>query len=276
MTRKNDLVINFAGKIAEDTETQLKYLKEAALLKNADACFTLGQVFAKAKPEESYTFMKEAADLHNPNAMALLGSLLSMPTTEGTLQKKLGVDQDKEKSKELIELASMLDSPLANLIMGENYFYGKNGYTKDMQRAYKHYAKAAALGDPKSTLALAYMTIEGLGNDQPQVLGLRYCLQLIEAKIPHAVILMAYAHYKGYGVEADAKKAAEILQEAATFNLPIAYVYLAYITAKGGKGLEPNVSKAETYLNMAKLDLKDKAQQLYDMMIKEGDWTMTP
>ena len=74
---------------------------------------------------------------------------------------------------------------------------------------------------------------------------------------------------------ADTKAALKLLQEAAAIGQKRAYVYMAYLTAKGGSNSPADPKQAERYVRMAALDLKDEAQELYDKLMAEG-WNPEP
>ncbi|MBR2313984.1 MAG: hypothetical protein IKA55_03910 [Akkermansia sp.] len=71
------------------------------------------------------------------------------------------------------------------------------------------------------------------------------------------------------------KAACKLLQEAAALGQKRAYVYLAYLTAKGGPNQSPDPKLAERYVRMASLDMKDEAKKLYDKLMTEG-WNPEP
>ena len=90
------------------------------------------------------------------------------------------------------------------------------------------------------------------------------------------VVLLAYAQYKGLGMPADADKALTTLQEAAAMGYPEAYIYMAYITAKGAPNVPANAERADKYVRMAALDMGEKARTLYDELSKDGEWEPHP
>ncbi|MBR4311482.1 MAG: hypothetical protein IKT79_10660, partial [Akkermansia sp.] len=67
----------------------------------------------------------------------------------------------------------------------------------------------------------------------------------------------------------------KLLQEAAAMGQKRAYVYMAYITAKGGSNMTADPRMAERYVRMAALDLKEEAKTLYDKLMAEG-WNPEP
>ena len=87
---------------------------------------------------------------------------------------------------------------------------------------------------------------------------------------------LAYAYYKGIGVKADARRAADYLSEAAATGIPGAYVYLAYITARGGEGLHADKEQAQRYVRLAAMDMGEQAQKLYERLMESGEWIPQP
>ena len=80
---------------------------------------------------------------------------------------------------------------------------------------------------------------------------------------------------EGLGVPADTNAALKLLQEAAALGQKRAYVYMAYLTARGGNNVTADPKQAERYVRMAALDLKDEARALYDKLMAEG-WNPEP
>ena len=119
-------------------------------------------------------------------------------------------------------------------------------------------------------------TLAALALNGQDLLALALYLNVAaNAGVPHAVIMLAYAQHEGLGMPADTKAACKLLQEAAALGQKRAYVYLAYLTAKGGNKQTADPALAERYVRMAALDLKDEARKLYDKLMTEG-WNPEP
>lgn len=270
--RKNDLVILYASSLMTSVEEQLNYLRQAAELKNKDAIYALAQITAKSKPEDSYVLMQEAVRLHHANSIAIIGTLMSQKAEKGSLADIVGLKYNPVEGLAMIKIAAMLNSSLANLQLGEMYHTGSKDIKIDNERAFEHFRKAAYLNNPTASLTFAWMLMEGIGCKADPELGVEVCKRMMNSNLPQARMLLAYAYFKGLGVEEDGLMAADLLQEAAAQKLPQAYIFLAYITQKGCKGLTANKSRAESYVRMAALDMKDNAQKFYDKMLEDGDW----
>ena len=88
--------------------------------------------------------------------------------------------------------------------------------------------------------------------------------------------MMAYAHYKGIGTTRDLQKAIDVLQESAAAGFTHAYLYIAFLTAKGLHGEPADVRGAERYVNIAGLNLGNQAKVIFNELMKEDDWVLAP
>ena len=157
---------------------------------------------------------------------------------------------------------------------GNHSQMGSYGFQKDDNRAYRSFEMGAKGGDPICATAQAIMLLKGMGVQKDEKAALPLILEAANRGVPGgagAIILMAYVQYKGLGgIPADAYRAKQTLQDAVANNIPEALVYLAYITAKGGTNLTADEKESAMYLRMAKQDMKDEAQKLYDDLMKNG------
>ncbi len=274
--RGNHYVTYFVSRLAIEAPTQLEWLKKAAEQGNSDAFHDLAVVSFKNKPKEGYELLKAAASLHNREALYLLGTSLLPSSANDPLVKALGLRPDTGAAQRLLKTAAAMSSPRAVYMLGRSYYEGLHGLPQDKALAYRHFSRALALRSPDSGAAMGLMLLRGEGVEKDEKRGLRMITLSANSGYPYAICLMAYAHYNGYGTEADAAKAAEFLQEAAAFGMPEAYVYLAFITSKGGAGKEPNPRLAESYMRMASVDLGEKAKSLYAELEAKGCWEPIP
>ncbi len=274
--RGNHHVVYYLSRFAPDSPTQLEWLRNAAKLGNGDAFYELAVVCFSTRPKESYELLKAAASLHNREALYLLGTSLLNDSAGNAMLKSLGLHADERTALRLIKTAAAMRSPRAVYFMGRAYYEGTHGMPEDKQLAYRHFSQALALRSPDLGAALGLMLLRGEGVEQDIKRGQALIAAAANGRYPYAVCLMAYAFYNGLGTTPDAGKAAELLQEAAALGHSPAYVYLAFITAKGGAGAEPNPRLAESYLRMASVDMKEKAQKLYDELEKAGKWEPKP
>ncbi len=274
--RGNHHVTYFMSRLAPDSVTQLEWLRKAAEQGNPDAFHDLAVVNFKTHPKESYDLLKIASGMHNREALYLLGSLLLDTPGNESLLRTLGLQPDERMALRLIKTSAAMRAPRAVYFMGRCYYEGRHGMPQDKALAYRHFSQALALRAPDSGAAMGLMLLRGEGVEQDVKRGLRMITLAANSGYAYAITLMAYAHYNGLGTEANAARASEFLQEAAALGMPEAYVYLAFITAKGGAGREPNPRMAESYMRMATLDLKQRARELYDKLEAEGKWEPLP
>lgn len=277
--RGNHHVLLLLSKQAPDTQTQLEWLQKAAAAGNPEALFYLSSVLSTSDPKQSFRLLAEAIAKHHAQAMFVLGDLLLEGDPNGPAMKLNGLKHDDVNGRKLIKLAALSGSPAADYWLGRACFDGTFGMPQSYDRAYKHFEHGARTANPACCMAQGIMLLRGLGTAKDERRGLYYLNNAANAGRADAVCLLAYAVYNGIQVEADAAKAAQMLQEAASMDFPDAYIYLAYITAKGGKGLPADEKQAEKYLRMAELDVTDEGKaamrELYARLLKDG-WVPLP
>ncbi len=273
--RGNHHVIYFMSRLAPDSVSQLKWLKDAAAKGNPEAYFDLARVSMNTQPKESYELLRAAARRHHPDGLYLLGTSLLEESADSPMVQAVGLKPDERLAIRFIKTAAAMRSARATYFMGRCYYEGRCGMPQDKVLAYRHFSKALSLHSPELGAALGLMLLRGEGVEKDVDRGFSLIAAAANAGYPYGICLLAYAHYNGLGTKADAAKAAEILQEAALGHSP-AYVYLAYITAKGGAGMESDPRMAESYMRMASVDMKGKAQELYDELEAAGAWEPEP
>lgn len=274
--RGNHHVLYYLAMLNPTTREQIAAMQEAAVKGSADALYALSAVCSKAKPKQSYELLQQAIKRHNAEAMWTLGGALCELNSSNPLLKEAGIVPDDKTGRHLIRLAAMLHSPTANFWLGNAYFMGDYGIGQDLERAYRHFAQGASRGHAPCGAAQGYMLLKGIGTVADTKRGILLIRGAANAGYPYAVVLFAYAHFKGLGVPADADKAVTLLQEAAAMGYPEAYIYMAYITAKGGANLPANAERADKYIRMAALDLREKAREMYEDIQKDGEWEPHP
>lgn len=273
--RGNDHVVYFLSTLAPTSSDKHEWLLKAAKLANPEALYTLSAMASQKNPKASFELLKEAIKVHSAEAMYTLGVALTDADPDSPLMKAAGIGHDDKTGRHLVKLAGMLGSPSAPFWLGHVYHDGVFGVTKDDATAYRWFEQGAKSGSVLCGTAQGIMLLRGIGTAKDEKKGLGYLNMAANAGNPDAVMALAYAVYAGIGTPANARKAAEMLEEAAAMGNPAAYICLAYITAKGGVDLPADPKRAERYVRLAKLDLKDEAQQLYDKLLAEG-WTPEP
>lgn len=274
--RGNHHVIYYLAMMAPTAREQMEWMQKAAMQGNADAIYALSAFCSQSKPKQSYELLQQAIKRHNAEAMFTLGLALTDINSQNPLLKEAGISPDDKTGRHLLRLASMLGSVTANFSLGTAYYEGKIGIQPDMERAYKHFEQGARNGHAPCGAAQGLLLLLGKGTQQDTKRGILLIRGAANAGYPYAVVLLAYAHYKGLGVPADAEKAMTLLQEAAAMGFPQAYVYMAYIAAHGGNNVTADTALADKYVRMAALDIKDAARKLYDELCAAPDWVPHP
>ena len=275
MERGNDHVVYFLSTLAPTAAEKTEWLMKAAKLGNPEALYTLSAMASQKDPKASFTLLKEAIQFHSAEAMFALGVALTDADPDSPLMKTAGISHDDVNGRHLVKLAGMLGSAGAQYWLGHVYHDGVFGVAQDDTVSFRWFERGARSGNVRCATATGVMHLLGLGTEKDVKKGLAVLNMAANAGDPDAVMALAYAVYTGQGIPADARKAAEMLEEAAAMGNPAAYICLAYITAKGGKDLPADPKRAERYVRLAKLDLKDEAQQLFDRLMAEG-WAPKP
>lgn len=273
--RGNDHVVYFLSTLAPTAAEKAEWLMKAAKLGNPEALYTLSAMASQKDPKSSFELLKEAIKCHSAEGMFALGVALTDADPDSALMKSAGIGHDDVNGRHLVKLAGMLGSSSAQYWLGHVYHDGVFGVAQDDAVSFRWFERGARSGNVRCATATGVMHLLGLGTEKDAKKGLAVLNMAANAGDPDAVMALSYALYTGQGVPADARKAAEMLEEAAAMGNPAAYICLAYITAKGGKDLPADPKRAERYVRLAKLDMKDEAQQLFDKLMAEG-WTPKP
>jgi len=273
--RGNHHITYYMSAMAPDSQTQFAMLKEAASKGNSEALFTLSSLIHETDTPRSFELLQESAKLHNNRAIFVLGSFLLEPNLGKV--KDLNLTQDIKNGMHLVKLSSMLGNVQADLALGNAYYNGLYNTPKDMKASYLHFKRASELhGNIAASASTGFMLLQGLGVEQDTQKGMELLRQASRAGYAYASVLLAYAAYEGLGCEQDANKAIEYLQDAAGLRLSVAYVFMAYIYAKGGKNLPASDKDAQSYLDMAALDMGEQAQKAFDELMKAPKWQPHP
>lgn len=275
LERKNDHVAYFIAQLAPTAADKVDWYRKAAELGNAEALYALSVMVSERDPKAGFELLKEAIKHHSAEAMLDLATALTEGDPNALVMKQAGISHDDVTGRHLAKLAGMLGSAKACFWLGHVYHDGVYGLKKDDAAAYRWFEKGALAGSLACGTSQGIMLLTGLGTEQQVKQGLAHLNAAANAGSPHAVVGLAYALYNGLGTDKNARKAAEILQEAAAMGNPEAYIYMAYITAKGGADLPADAKRAERYVRLASLDMKDEAKQMYEKLLAEG-WTLEP
>lgn len=274
--RGNHYVIYRLATLAPDGASRFEWLKKAAEKDSGDAYFALSSLTSANHPQESYALLKNAVRLHHPEALFVLASTLISETTSNPFVQEAGIQPDPKEGRQLLKTAAMLGNIQASLTLANAYYDGSAGLPQNYEKSFFHFSNPQIASSAASAASRGIMMLRGLGTKQDTAKGLDLIKRASNAGYSHATMLLAYAYYKGLGVKASGSEAAALLSEAAATGSPEAYVYLAFITAKGGPGITADVAQAKHYVRLAAMDIGDQAQQLFDSLTVKGEWDPHP
>lgn len=168
----------------------------------------------------------------------------NLSTTQAITEGQMAVvggeltEKPKESAKELADI-------------GENYYFGTDGYTKDYAKAVEYSRKAAELGSAKGQFRLGYCYDEGRGVNQDYSQAVYWYRKAAEQGYTVAQCNLGNMYALGEGVTKDYaqavywwRKAAENESNAAQSNLGLGYYYGRY-------GLPIDKIKAKEYFQKA-------------------------
>lgn len=274
--RGNHHVIFELSKLATDSATQVEWIKRAAEKGSGAAYFALSSLTSANNPKNSYVFLNEAVRLHFPDSLFVLASALVEENNANPFVREAGIQPDRARGIHLLKIGATLGSVQAGMALANAYYDGALGLPKDPAKAFFHFSNPQISATAMCSTARALLMLRGIGTPQDTAQGLEILQRAVQIGYPPALINLAYANFKGLGVKEDAHAAANLLKDAAAVGSPVAYVYLAYITAKGGAGLPADLPQAKRFIRLAEMDMGDRAQQLYDALMQQGDWDPHP
>lgn len=273
--RGNHQIIYYLSQFAPDSKTQMEWLQKAATQKNGAAMYALSSVTSRQDPPLSLKQLKTAVTLHDPSAMYVYGSFLV--AEPGEYHKQTGLQQNVPLGVSMLQLSCMLGNSQSRRTLARAYYRGELGMPKDRSKTYAHLKWLnSAQKDHISLAAQGFMLLIGDGAKQDIETGKRYITLAANDGYSYALAMMAYAHYKGIGTDRDLQKAIDVLQEAAAAGFPHAYLYIAFLTAKGLHGEPADARGAERYVNIAGLNLGNQAKEIFNKLMKEEDWVLPP
>ena len=273
--RGNHFVIYRLANLTADPVKRNELLMSAGRAGSAEAYFALSALISASKPKESLVLLNEAVRLYNPDALFTLGSVLMSDETSTPFSKEAGITKDPKRGLHLLKLGAALGSFQAILVLGRSYYDGTDAVEQNYEKAYSYLNSPRVGGYAAIATGRAICLLLGKGVKQDAPAAIKLLERANKVGYANAALSLAYAYYKGLGVEPDARRAADLLSEAATSS-PSAYVYLAYITAKGGPGLSADPAQARRFIRLASMDMGDKASQLYETLVTSGDWEPHP
>lgn len=274
--RGNHYVMLRLANLATSAKDKVDWLTQAAEKGNGDAYFALSALSSRTQPKQSAVLLNEAVRLYAPDALFTLGTVLATDEPSNKFITEAGLERDPAKGLHLLRLAAAMGHAQSCLLLGNAYYNGHLGLTKDDARAYHYFSVPQVAGVSAIASARGLLLLLGRGVKQDTAKALEILNRAAKVGFPRASMHLAYAYYMGIGVKADARRAADYLSEAAAMGIPGAYVYLAYITSKGGEGLPADKEQALRYVRLAAMDMGDQAQKLYDRLMASGEWIPQP
>ena len=261
---------------APDKQTALSMLTQAARQGNHRAMFELSVHLSKVDVKSSYQFLRLAVQYHNPDAMYQMATLLMNPPE--MLLKEVKLKKNVAGAVTFLKVAAMLGDTPSRAMLSHFYYQGSHGLPKDLQKSYRHVAIASVVRpDLALSAAQGFMLMAGIGVPQDSKRGIPMLQFSVERKYPYARALLAYAHFRGYGVEKNAKEAIYHLESIAFNNFPIAFVYIALIYDEGGAGVEQDPKKVEYFLGHAEMGMPGRARKVFEeYKQKHGGWHLAP
>ncbi|TMW66186.1 hypothetical protein Poli38472_003951 [Pythium oligandrum] len=136
--------------------------------------------------------------------------------------------------------------------MGDLYYWGARGLTRDHEQAYRYFQRAAEAGHTSSQSAVAGMLLKGEGTDQDNATAIKWYEKASLKNHTRALNGLGFIHFYGSGGVVENKtRALELFERAAAnqedgdsiFNTGYCYAF--------GLGTPVNVSRAMYYYDQA-------------------------
>lgn len=273
--RGNHNVIYYLSSFAPDSKTQAQWLDDAAAKGNSAAHFTIARLIAQEKPADSLAHLAIAFSKHHASAIFTMAYYKLSPPAN---LAEAGMKTDAKTAIRLLRIAALANNESALTLLALAYYEGRYGLPQDHSRAYRLFLRAYEVArSPHCAASAGYMLARGDGVEQDIEKGIQLLYRSASTGYPYARILLSHLAYAGIGAKPDPDKALEYLSDTTIGgNCPAAYVFMAYITTKGGEGLPPNPRQAEVYLNAASLSMGDEARKLYDGLMSRETWEPHP
>lgn len=126
---------------------------------------------------------------------------------------------------------------------GVNYYSGRNGYSRDYEKALDYLSQAAALDNADAQYALGLMYENGNGVEQDYAQAFEWYMKAAQKNSSRAQNSVAFFYDEGLGVDQSFVEAAKWYQKAADNNNGEAQFNLADMYAKG-IGVEVDYDKS--------------------------------
>ncbi len=140
--------------VTQSYEKAGEWYRKAADQGNIKAMNNLGILFLEGRgiqknEAEAYKWIRMAAEKGDPRSSYLCGLLLCQGR---------GVTKDTTEGRTWLERASSLGNTTATERLGEDWFYGDDGFPIDKEKALPLIKKAAEAGNPRACLLMGHST----------------------------------------------------------------------------------------------------------------------
>lgn len=194
--------------VPRDPAAAFRWFERAARSGHGAAQAAIGAAYAKGEGVEAdyieaKAWLEKAAAEGYPVAEERLGWLYC---------HGLGVPKDLSKAIALYESAGKLGNPAAKSALAALYERGE-GVAADIGRATDLYRSAAADDHPIALRRLAELLFSDVAVEDKKE-ALAFCRRAVNAGDVEAIVDLGLAYEKGWGVDRDEKKAAELYQKA--------------------------------------------------------------
>lgn len=148
-------------------------------------------------------------------------------------QKNNCCDNSTTCLKEMLDAAEH-QSVYALTYLGDDYYYGRNGCEKNINKAYEFWKKAAAAGGVVAMYYMAFGHRKGECVEKDAALANMYALMATEYGFPRAYRILAFMYENGDFYEKDYEKAIEMYEEAINRGDHLSLCYQGWIYGENG------------------------------------------
>lgn len=157
------------------------------------------------------------------------------------------------------------------LAKGIGYYTGRNGYTRDFQKAYDFLIEAASYDNTDAECVLAHMYENGNGVEQDYTKAFEWYMKAAQKNSVRAQSSVAFFYDEGIGVEQSFVEAAKWYQKAAENNDGASQYNLADMYANG-IGVEIDYDKAlELFRKALSNGVKEASNEIAKVNTKKAN-----
>ena len=227
-----------ATNLNEFYEAYKGYLNDHANNGDLDAMVLLAEYYQKTPTNDSHIFdeayqkskfyLETASEKGHAYASYLLSQQYRM--TLSSPYDKYYSENRPENYKLYLERSAEQGNRTALYILAYCYEHGKDGYAKDLKKAFELYYSSATQDYPYAMCNLADKYEHGIGTEQNYQKAIEYYQKASEYRIPEAMSSIGNMYLKGHGVPQDIEQAKIWLKKASNLNYKPAKKTLLAIT----------------------------------------------